>query len=423
MTKIGEVFWVASVQGADSATENAQELEGSMDSVASTATQAAEAQNQYGDSTADSAEATGRASFLTGKLNVMTGLLSSTLFFTSKQFNLAATAATAYSGAVSLAGLASAGATKAVALLGTAAGAIGSAFAWVSGVGSSFLAWLAAGSAGAIALAGAIGFGLGVLGVWILQVTGALDAVKNFGRWVGNVLPGWVRDGLLQMLSVAVGPLAAFGAFISGTVEGGFDEGFRRAREVVDIFLGAWDRQIGRVVSIGEDALTSLQEGWTSFKNWIFGIVDGIVDKILAIPDAAAEAADAIPGSDLAGEAGRQAGGVLSGAAETGGDIVGGGADLLGLQTGGIIAEGGVAEVHRGEAVIPRTIVEAARGGDRGPARRGGGGEGDTEVTYDIDIGDQTLDLSKLDRSTLRELSAMLNDELGNTTGNLTGGK
>lgn len=421
MVKIGEVFWVASVSGVDSAVDDADELEGSMNSVASTATQAAEAQNEYADSAADAGDETERAGFLSGKLDVATGLLGSTLFFTAQRFGLAGTAATAYAGAVTVAGVASGAATKAIGLLGTVAGGITTALAWISGLGSSFLAWLAAGSAGALAFAGAIGFGLGVLGVWILQVTGALDAVRNFGAWVGNVLPGWVRDGLLQMLSLAVGPLAAFGGFITGFLEGGFDEGFRRAGQVINVFIGAWDRQIGRIVSVAEDGWNMLKQGWTDFKNWIFGIVDGIVDRIMAIPDAAAEAADAIPGSDLAGEAGRQAGGAVNWAAGGLGDLASGEVNIPTIQSGGMINEGGLAQVHRGEAVIPRPIVEAARGG-----RGGGGGtkrveEGD--VTYDVTVGDQSLDLSRVDRSTLRELARMIGNELGNNTGNLSGGK
>jgi len=286
MVRIGEVFWVASVQGGDEAADTADSMGDSMESVAGSAVGAAAAQEDYGDSTAEANEQTEESTFLTGALDVAQSLLGSTLFFTASSFSVAGTAAYAYSGAMTVATAATSGLSFAA---GVASGALGTAAGYVSG----FVSWLAAGSAGALAFGAAIGLAIGTLGVWILSVTGALDAVRNFGAWVGNVLPGWVRDGLLQMLSLAVGPLAVFGGFISGFVEGGFDEGFRRARAVIDTFIGAWDRQIGRIVSVGEDGFNMLRQGWTDFKNWIFGIVDSVVDKIMAIPDAAAEAADA----------------------------------------------------------------------------------------------------------------------------------
>ena len=415
MVRIGEVFWVASVQGGDEAADTADSMGDSMESVAGSAVGAASAQEDYADSTADANEQTGRSTFLTGALDVAQSLLGSTLFFTASSFSVAGTAAYAYSGAMTVATAATSG-------LATAAGVVSGALGTAAGLVSGFVGWLAAGSAGALAFGAAIGLAIGTLGVWILSVTGALDAVRNFGAWVGNVLPGWVRDGLLQMLSLAVGPLAVFGGFISGFVEGGFDEGFRRARAVVDTFIGAWDRQIGRIVSVGEDGFDMLRQGWTGFKNWIFGVVDSIVDKIMAIPDAAGEAADSIPGSDLAGDAAGQAGGLVGGAVDTGGDVVSGIGNAVGLDSGGTIQSDGLAKVHKGEAVIPERLVEAAKQPDRGQPASSGGGSGDVEQTFDIEIGDQTLDLSKVDRSTLRELAAMIDAEIGSSTGNLAGG-
>lgn len=417
MVRIGEVFWVASVKGTDEAADASDELSDSMGSVAGAAIGASEAQNEYGDSTKDANEQTERSTFLTGALNVAQSLLASTLFFTSQSFSVASVAATVYSGAMTLATAATSGLAAVVTYVG---GALSTAAGLVSG----FVSWLAAGSAGALAFGAAIGLAIGTLGVWILSVTGALDAVKNFGAWVGNVLPGWVADGLLQMLSLAVGPLAVFGGFIAGFVEGGFDEGFRRARQVIDVFIGAWDRQLGRIVSVAEDGWNALRQGWTDFKNWIFGIVDGIVDKIMAIPDAAAEAADSIPGSDIAGEAGRQAGGLVGDAAGAVGDAGSAIGDAVGLDSGGMIQDEGIARVHKGEAVIPEPIVSAAKGRE-GSAPRSAppAAGGPPEQNFDIEIGDQSLDLSRVDRSTLRELAAMIDSEIGSSTGNLAGGR
>lgn len=416
MVRIGEVFWVASVKGADDAADSADQLNDSMGSVAGAAIGAASAQDDYADSASEANEQTERGSFVTGALNVAQSLLGSTLFFTSQSFSVASVAATAYTGAMSLATTATSGLAAVVTYLG---GGLATATGYVSG----FVSWLAAGSAGALAFGAAVGLAIGTLGVWILEVTGALDAVRNFGAWVGNVLPGWVRDGLLQMLSLAVGPLSVFGGFIVGFVQGGFDEAFRKAGQVVDVFIGSWDRQIGRIVSVAEDGWTMLKQGWTDFKNWIFGVVDGIVDKIMAIPDAAAEAADSIPRSDIAGEAGRQAGGAASWAAGGLSDAASGEVNLPSLDSGGLVRHDGIAQVHKGEAVIPESIVQGAnRDGGSRTARVPAGG-GDEETTYNIEIGDQTLDLSNVSRSTLRELAAMIDSEIGSSTGNLAGGR
>jgi len=285
----------------------------------------------------------------------------------------------------------------------------------------------AAGSAGALAFAGAIGLAIGTLGVWILSVTGAMDAVRNFGAWVGNVLPGWVADGLLNMLSLAVGPLAAFGGFITGFVEGGFDEGFKRAREVIDVFIGSWRRNINRLVSIGEDGWTGLVSGWNDFKRTIMGGIDDVIGRLNSLMNKASEAADAVPGSDIAGDAASGAKGLYDR-----------GASALGsLDSGGRIVTDGIAKVHKGEAVIPRTLVEAAKRGPRrmgdmaekrisvegGSSGSGGGESGPAEQNFDITIGDQSIDLSSVSRSTLRELASLIDSEIGGSTGNLAGGR
>lgn len=446
MVKIGEVFWVASVKGADTATEQADEIEDSMGSVASSATEAANAQNRYGEATSEAGERTGRLSFLTGGLNVAQSLLGSTLFFTAQSFGVAGTAATAYAGAMTVAAAASTGLTAAAAKLSGVVAAISGALAVASGKASGLIAWFMAGSAGALALAAGIGVAVGLMGVFALEITGVMDRVRNFGRTLGTELPGWARDGIINLISLFAGGLAIIGGFISGFVRG-FISDFQRAREngvgivgslwagitggfrqgvndalgVFNIFVGAWERQLARLKSASDAGWNRLQQGWTDLKDWIFGIVDGIVGKIMEIPDAAKEAASSIPGADLAGGAVGATGGVVGGATDVGGDLISGGRDLLGIQSGGVIQESGVAEVHRGEAVIPRRLVEAAER----PAASGGDGSGDTTVeqTYDIDLGDQSLDLSTLDRSTLRVLARMIGEEMGTATGNVAGGK
>lgn len=123
-------------------------------------------------------------------------------------------------------------------------------------------------------------------------------------------------------------------------------------------------------------------------------------------------------------------------AMEAGGNIVSGAANLVGLDSGGRILESGVAEVHKGEAVIPRPLVEAAeQGANRvgnmardsvsvevnNQAGGGGGGPSKVENSYQISVGDQSLDLSNLSRSDLRTLAALIGDQLGEDAGDLAG--
>ena len=151
---------------------------------------------------------------------------------------------------------------------GTVTGALGSLYAWLSGltlsgiVGSvtgaisSFVSWLAAASAGALAVAGAIGVVIGVIGIWILKVAGALGIMRDFATYVGNTFPDEVIAGFLTILSPIMAPLGALGAFIVGTLDGGFSEGFARAREALNVFKVAWNMTIDNAIALGENLST-----------------------------------------------------------------------------------------------------------------------------------------------------------------------
>lgn len=492
MVRVGEVYWVARVEGQGKASAAAQELQDDMGEVADTSEKAAAAQNTVGENTDETSDKVESATRATGIYRTAQGLLSSTLYFAAGQTAAMTAATKAYALAAGLASKATAAWSLSLGALSAAKAGLLSGLSTLLGYGSAFVSWLAAGSAGALAFAGAIGAGVGMLGVWILDTLGALDAVQQFGGWVRNVLPGWVADGLNMLLSVAVGPLAVFGGFIVGFIRGGFDEAFKVAGQVVDSFLGSWERNIARLQSLwdsgtaylgkkwnqftgylgekwngatgwvrkkwnqttgflskkwdqftgffrnkGQSAVNFVSGSWDSFKSKVFGVIDGIIGKLQGLIDTAKKAADAIPGSDIAGDIAGGAGGFASSAMSTGGDIVGGAADFVGLDSGGRILESGVAEVHKGEAVIPRPLVEAAeRGAGRvgnmaqdtvtveAQGQAGGGGGGDTAVenTYDISVGDQSLDLSNLSRSDLRTLARLIGEELGEGAGNIAGG-
>lgn len=323
----------------------------------------------------------------------------------------------------------------------TLSGVVGS----VTGAISGFAGWLAAGSAGALAFAGAIGAGLGLLGVWVLEVTGALDAVKRFGAWVGNQLPGSVRDGLLQIISIVAGPLAALGGFIVGTLEGGFGEGVRRAREVIGIFVGAWKRNINRIVQVG-------QAGWNRIKQGVAGLRSRAISEVRNIQNFASNSWSRITSGAQSmkqkvvgffGDIGTAAtnqfrsgfnsvvpssidipsvtigGGTIAGQDIPSATIGGGSISLPQLQTGGMIEESGAAVVHEGEAVVPEPIVSAAESG-------GGGGGGGGDVTVEVgqivlEVSDPGFDPSDLSRSEIKDLADRISRALGQKTSSVAG--
>jgi len=517
MVKVGEVFWVARVEGQGKASAAAQDLQDDMGDVAEQSTKAAAAQETVASTTGDAADSQDDAAGSTGVLTTAYSLLGSGLLFAANRTGLMTVATLAYSKAAGVAAAATTAWNIAQGgvggLLKKLGGLLGTASAYLSG----FVSWLLAGSAGAFAVAGAIGAAIGLLGVWILEVTGALDAIKGFGEWVGNQLPGFVRDGLLNVLSIVVGPLAVLGGLIVGFVEDGFSGAFDRAGQIVDIFIGSWARNIGRLGAIFDKGIqavisgfnqfvTIARNGFNSFFNWVLGgwnlvtnrlggLFNGLITGFLngfrriqaigtsafngfkeaatgavediesfftGIPDKIAS----VPGeinsifSDLGeglsnkfaqlwnamipAEVGLEPvtlptvtidAGPL-GSADVGGQTIFGGVtfDLPQLQAGGLIEDPGIAEVHRGEAVLPEPITSALQSGSGmvgqsaesrasavGGTGGGGGGETTVENNYDITLGDQSLDLSNLDRRTLKTLARLVGDELGDDTGNITG--
>jgi len=172
---------------------------------------------------------------------------------------------------------------------------------------------------------------------------------------------------------------------------------------VADVFNGAVD-MIGGAVDSVVGAITAPFEG-------ALETVQGIADSI----GSAAEGA-----MDAAGSAADAAGSAASGAVDTATSAASGAADAAGnavdtaagyvpsFDTGGMIEETGLAQVHAGEAVIPADITKEFK-------QSGGGGSGKTvQVNVGgIEIGDQSLDLSNLTRREMKQLADMLAERLG----------
>jgi len=81
----------------------------------------------------------------------------------------------------------------------------------------------------------------------------------------------------------------------------------------------------------------------------------------------------------------------------------------VGLDTGGLIERAGAAFLHEGEAVVPAEVT-------RNVQQSGSSGTGGKSIEIQevvVEIGDQTLDLSTLSRSELRDLADEIGDRFG----------
>lgn len=141
----------------------------------------------------------------------------------------------------------------------------------------SLATWLSAGSVGAVALAAAVGLLIGLTITWGLEMLGVLDAVQDLGNWVGNRLPDRARDGVMTIIGLFTGPWAVIGAFIVGTIEGGFQQGFARAEQVMRSFVGAADRFLGPI----DDTVIDITRGLRNLGEGGWNIAIKFVDDPL----------------------------------------------------------------------------------------------------------------------------------------------
>jgi hypothetical protein len=321
----------------------------------------------------------------------------------------------------------------------------------VTGALSTFVGWLAAGSAGALAVGAAIGLAIGLFGVWILEITGVLDWIGRLGDTLANALPGWARDGILAIIGLFAGPLAIIGGFIVGFIEGGFDRAFERAGQITDIFFGAFKRLAGgafdwfrgalrgvgdfvgdiwhgiermvgdvwdgirktvrgaisgvqrTIQSKTEQIIGDLRRGFRNLKHDVIGFFEDIGASVVGSVRTAFNST--IPGS-VAVPSVTIGGGTFAGQDLPSTTIGGGTIDLPQLQSGGIVETPGIAEVHKGEAVIPAPLA------DRAAASGGGGGATVQVDRVQVELSGD-FDPSNVDRRTLDDLADRLVDRIG----------
>lgn len=409
MAEVGELTWIAEIKEIAKSKKSAEEMNEGLEGLADQARQTDEAMEQVGDSSgslSDSFGGLGRSSgFLTGAL----GLVGSGLMLLVGQFTTATTATGVLTGAMK--GL----------YAWLAGGGISGVLATASGYASSFIGWLAAGSAGALAFAAALGAAAGLFVVWIMHITGVLDWIGGLGEALGTQLPGWARDGLLAVISIFAGGLALLGALIVGFMEGGLQGAIERGEEVLQIFGGAWERLIGGIMETLNDwkqdviqlASNVAEELASAVTTAVSGLWNSVIPDSITLPEIS------VGGQSISTEIPHvgEVGGTLP-EVSIGGDTI----DFPQLASGGMIEEGGGAVLHQGEMVLPadvsRDVISALR-----RARKGGGGGG-TTLNIErqvIEIGDQTLDLSRLDRGMLEELADLIAEKQGDELTTLIG--
>lgn len=403
MVQIGTIEYNAKVTGAGEAQSKTEELQRTQQGLAEASEESAASMNGFAGTVEGMAGESERAGRQTSVLDNSVRVFTSTLTFGAGAVASYVGKITGLSGVA--AGAAGAMGSLKAALSGlTLSGVVGS----VVGAAKGFVGWLAAGSAGALAFAGAIGFGLGLLGTWVLKTTGALKAVKGFGTWVRNSLPAWVSDGILQMISLVATPLATFGAFIIGTFEGGFSQGIKRAKQVLGIFEGAWNRQLTRIGNIADRGWSRISTGAKNLKDdvvgYFSGLASGAASNFKAGFNSVIPSTISIPSVTIGG-------GSIAGQDIPSATIGGQNISLPRLRTGGTIEESGAAVVHEGEAVIPEPLVSAARtGGD-------GGGSNVTNIeSVSVTIDAADFDPSNMSRRELESFADRVAKAIGKKT-------
>ncbi|AGC34500.1 tail tape measure protein [Haloarcula virus HVTV-2] len=473
MVVIGTLSWNVNVEGAAEAKAQAQAMSTGMDDTAETATESAEnldelaasymsLEHLMGDTSQQAeeqessiaqtalayvglAEVLGMTTEEEEEQESQSSFLASGLFFLASMVGRLILQYTALGGILGTATKLFGGLARVVKWIAglplaswaaTAGGAFKSGLLWVfrglvsiGGTllswGSSFVSWLAAGSAGALAFAAAIGFVIGMIGVWILEITGVLDWIGKLGQALGTSLPGWARDGLLAVIGIFVGGLAVLGGLVIGFIEGGFSGAWNRAAQIVDIFFGSFKRTFNRIANWGSGLVSGFTQWWVDFKNNAISEVESFISTILT------KAGDL--GTDISKHITEGFKGIFNsvipsrlevpeitiggftidagpaGSYQLPSYTVGGqGFNMPQLEEGGMVEETGLAQVHEGETYIPRDVRQNM-GGD--------GGTGETKnVTINVggvEMGDQSLDLSRMGTTELRNLAEQIAEVLG----------
>jgi phage-related protein len=186
---------------------------------------------------------------------------------------------------------------------------------------------------------------------------------------------------------------------------------------VKDSIKGAIEDAMNLVSNTLSNAVSSVQNSANEIKEGIVNVFSGISEAVSGGVETAFNAVIPeniqIPEIEIGGGSISiaQLGSVDIPSTTIGGQSI----DLPQLESGGFIEDGGLAMLHSGERVEPAEVVQ------RGPSEKNVSETTETNVVVEvggIEIGDQSIDLSKLTRREMQELVDMLAERLGNEVRN-----
>lgn len=213
-----------------------------------------------------------------------------------------------------------------------------------------------------------------------------------------------VADFAWTLISVTI--LQALDAILTGArvilmlLQGDFSGAFEAILGFVSRTMGRMGDVVGSalnlILTFWGDYVRNVKEFWIGLKDWIVDFAKGVGRAVASALKGAFNAAipDSV-GIDPVTVKGKTV-------------FPGKSIDLPQLNTGGVIKESGIAEVHEGEAVIPADITRAAeRGGDSHETKN-------VEIHVGgVEIGDQSLDISDMSPMELRALAETIAEQLG----------
>lgn len=417
MVKVGEIFWVASVKGSDTAQREADSLEESYEGFAGTAALAADRQDKLAEKTGDSREETEKANRWSRRLQGTQGLLASALFFTTDMLGATSAVMWGYTAATQAATFAT-----------------GTLYAVLAGP-----AGLAAGLAGVVATVGLLSTELlgltDVSPVVQAEADSMAGAFADMAYLIGGPLVGYLSAGFSLLTGDFEGAKNKFvntstewakaAARFSSRVQLGFASAAVAVRTgiqgTIEAANWAWRRGLNSLITSTNAATEAIYDGLVGglqeSVNGSIGVINSFIQKYN-------QYASAVPGLNAtAGTLGTVNFG-------TGGRNVG--------RVGQIQNEALSSRLGRVGAT-GRADLATASGRTRSqlaqfaPDTIGGGRRTRTgvdrsapqigEQTINVEIGDQTLDIRNLNRGERRELAQFIAEELGASTTGLAGVK
>lgn len=417
MAEVGELTWVAEIQGLANAKRDAESMSDEVGGLAEDARAADEAVGGVGDTAASTGEGLaslgGASSLLRGSL----GLLSGTVL----QLILNLTSMSALLGGTKALFL---GIVGAINVLTGGLGALAAAKAALLVVGKALMAGLTAIAAAlglpVIATAALIAGIIAVVAiVWVFrdEIWAATKAVLGFFKGLLVDAVGFITSLASDIWAIATSLASDLITWAADLVAGVL--GFYK-----DLYTGAY----GYVSDLATDALAAVTGFASDVRSKISELVSDIIgfgkDLATGFTDAITDGVAGVWNTVIPSEVGFPEVTLPSktidagplGSTTVGGQTVFSGFsfDLPQLETGGYVESGGAVEVHDDEMVLPADVTRDVMDSFGGGARKATEQAVVRIEQLIIEIGDQTLDIRELNRFELEQLAELIGEQMGN---------